>query len=160
MTLPIADTSIADWDLTFPTFVDFNSLQAVTAANVINVGECAFWNLGALTNVDLPKAEIIGDSAFSGCNSLATLDIPLVESLGSNVFKSAGTTSLTITMGGTALEFGTYIFDLCGSKIVTVRVPSGASGYATSFLFTAFPWSQNILDGLFFLSQGPLLNWE
>jgi hypothetical protein len=58
------------------------------------------------------------------------VSFPEVTSIGERVFTYSGSVSLIITMGTAAPTVGRYIFaDVTGTKNVTVRVPSGATGY-------------------------------
>ena len=76
----------------------------------------------------------IGVAAFAGCASLTTLNIPSATSIGALAFGLTGHGDLTVTLGGTAPTLGVSIFSgVTGStKNVTVKVPSGVSGYGTS----------------------------
>ena len=83
--------------------------------------------------VALNSVTSIGDSAFTG-TSLATVSLPMAVSIGGEAFGgsyygghySAG---LTVTLGPTVPTLGPDLFIYVEAKTVTVRVPSGATGY-------------------------------
>jgi len=62
------------------------------------------------------------------------VSIPEIETIGEYIFYETGLQSLTITMGVNAPKVGRHIFyNIYGNeaKTVTVKVPSGASGYGS-----------------------------
>lgn len=110
------------------------ALATVSLPEVTSISTYAFVLCPDLTTVSIPKAEIIGVTAFAGCASLTTLNIPSATSIGALAFGLTGHGDLTVTLGGTAPTLGVSIFSgVTGStKNVTVKVPSGVSGYGTS----------------------------
>jgi hypothetical protein len=56
------------------------------------------------------------------------VDIPAAASIGSGVFSYTGSQALTITLGNTPPNLGTYIFSgVNDDKTVTVKRPAGAA---------------------------------
>jgi len=65
----------------------------------------------------------------------------MVSSIGNNTFATTGNTSLTITMGYSAPTVGNDMFNsVPATKNVTVRIPSGATGYTSA-------WSDSFKGG-------------
>jgi hypothetical protein len=107
----------------------------VTLNGIETVGGSAFYGCTALTTVSLPKAASIGDYAFSGCIVLTTVSLPAATNIGVRAFAFSytGTGPLTVTLGSTVPTLGTEMFvTVTGTKNVTVKVPSGATGYGSS----------------------------
>jgi hypothetical protein len=121
------------------------ALTTVSFPEATSIGQSAFYGCIALTTVDFPEATSIWDGAFMLCTSLTTVSIPKATTIEYGAFKASGTTPLTITMGNAAPSVGMNMFyEITGVKNVTVRVPSGATGY-TSAWQTAFKgWNNNI----------------
>jgi hypothetical protein len=95
-----------------------------------DIGEVAFSDCWRLVTVNLPAAVTIGEHAFYYCDKLQTLNLPVATEIGNKAFQSTGGTPLTITLGSQAPTLGIQMFyDLEWNKSVTVRVPSGATGY-------------------------------
>jgi hypothetical protein len=93
----------------------------------------AFAGCAALTTVNLPEVEELPGNVFSNCPALATVNLPMVTDIGAVVFSSPGGQPLTVTLGTSAPTLETDIFLYVDSaKTVTVKVPSGATGYASS----------------------------
>jgi hypothetical protein len=65
------------------------------------------------------------------------------------VFKDTGTKPLTVTLGSTVPTLGARMFEgVSGSKIVTVKVPVGATGYGTTPANdTDFNWGNGFRGG-------------
>jgi hypothetical protein len=154
LVLPNTATSIKAGSLANPTFEHFTALERVSGENIATVGTWAFANcfllktvslpaavtIGrgvfydcrALETVDLPLAVTIGVGAFQGCIALETVNLPAAASIGECVFQSTGDQDLTLTLGSTPPTLGIDIFlNFSSPKSVTVKVPSGASGYGT-----------------------------
>jgi hypothetical protein len=93
------------------------------------IGSQAFYGCSALTSVSLPEATTIGIYAFSGC-ALTSVSLPLATTIGEQAFSRSDSISLTIILGATAPTVGQNMFNnVSVAKTVTIRVPSGASGY-------------------------------
>jgi hypothetical protein len=104
LVLPMAATSIVA--SAYPpnaAFKNFTALTSVSGANIVTVGDYAFYGCTTLSSVDLLSASTIGNYAFQGCTSLL---------LGTN-FSPAGT-------------IGDYAFEGCTS-LYSVNIPSAAS---------------------------------
>jgi len=67
-------------------FKYFTNLENISGANIIHIGETAFFNCTNLKEVYFPLVKEIIDGAFSGCTSLIEADFPLAEILGNNTF--------------------------------------------------------------------------
>jgi hypothetical protein len=95
------------------------------------IGERAFDRCYALTTASLPKAVSIGDYAFFYCDDLTTVSLPKAASIGERAF-SWCTALTTVTLGATAPTLGSEMFyNITNTRTVTVKVPSGATGYST-----------------------------
>jgi hypothetical protein len=125
----------------------------VTLNEVTTIGDYAFEGCIALTSVSLPAATSIGNFAFLGCTALVSVSLPAATSVGGDAF--AACTALTSVSLPAATSIGDEAFDLCTALTsvslgttaptlgrsmlfrsntanpVTVRVPSGATGYGT-----------------------------
>jgi hypothetical protein len=79
--------------------------------------------------------------AFRNCTSLSSVTLNMVTSIGSRAFAGTGNTALTITMGWVAPTVGSDMFTgVSAAKNVTVRYPTGASGYNAT-------WESNFRGG-------------
>jgi hypothetical protein len=113
-----------------------SNLSSVTLLEASSIGANAFANCTGLTTVNLPKAITIGVNAFTSCTSLTTVSLPKATSIGDFAFGNTGVAALTLTLGSaenlTAPTLGMYMFfSVSSTKNVTVKVPSGATGYGT-----------------------------
>jgi predicted DNA-binding transcriptional regulator AlpA len=109
------------------------SLTSVSFPNAESIGQGAFAWCTSLTSVSLPNATSIDNQAFDGCTSLRTVDFPKAMSIGRYVFGYTGSAALSISLGPIAPTLGIFIFEeILETKNVTVKVPSGATGYGTS----------------------------
>jgi hypothetical protein len=89
----------------------------------------SFGGCTSLTSVSFPMATTIGD--FQSCTSLTSANFPAATTIYS-AFRNTGTTALTINLGLNAPTLSDKIFsDVNSAKTVTVKVPSGATGYGT-----------------------------
>ena len=123
-----AAASIGDY-----AFYYCSNLSNASFPEVESIGKEAFY-YSNLSNASFPKAKSIGESAFIGCSRLAALDISSVTSIGRAALSFTGTTALTITMGDPAPTVGNLMFySVSSTKIVTVEVPSGATGYNSTW---------------------------
>jgi hypothetical protein len=141
--LPAAQT------ISVEAFRDCNTLKTVNLPVATNIGPGAFMECTALETVSLPVVTSIGTNAFAYCASLKTVEFPMVTSIGEEALCITGTTALTVTLGGTAPMLGMYIFDgVPSTKTVTVKVPSGATGYGSSPADTTTPnWGNGFRGG-------------
>jgi hypothetical protein len=106
-------------------------LTSVTLSQTTSIGNSAFINCTNLLNASFPQAMTIGYMVFYRCNGLQNLNIPQVTSIGSHAFSYNETTTLSITMGPTAPTLGDEMFDdITAAKTVTVKIPTGATGYS------------------------------
>jgi hypothetical protein len=104
----------------------------VDLSSVQTIGSSAFYNCDRLETVILPVATSIGIGAFYNCDSLETVSLPAAESIGNNAFQNTGTTALIVTLSATPPTVGINLFTfVTAAKPVTVKVPSGATGYGT-----------------------------
>jgi uncharacterized repeat protein (TIGR02543 family) len=103
----------------------------VTLNTVTAIDDGAFYSCTGLQSVSFPQVTSIGDMAFYRCTGLQSLNIPKATSIGMFAFAYTGTATLSITMGPTAPTLDSEIFSYATSaKTVTVKVPSGATGYS------------------------------
>ena len=121
-------------------FLGCTSLTNVSFPNATSIGQGAFYNSG-LTNISFLKVTNIGGSAFYGCTNLSNVTLNLVTSIGGDAFASTGNRALTITMGWVVPTVGSGMFSgVSSAKNVTVRIPTGATGYDTT-------WQNNFKGG-------------
>jgi hypothetical protein len=154
LVLPNDATAIINGASGSATFNNFSELRSVSGANIITIGNYAF--AGGLTNlqeVDFPKTKTINIFAFSGCSGLRRLNIPSVEFIDRDVFTTTGNTALTIILGITAPNLGdTPRFQGVNSqKMVTLDVPSGATGYTEQWVSDFRAGNTNVI--IVFLSK-------
>jgi hypothetical protein len=103
---------------------------SITVNDITTIGAVAFGGCTSLASVSLPVANSIGAVAFGGCTSLVSVSLPAVNSIGDSAFALTGTGALSIFMRSAAPTVGRDIFKWVNSpKIVTVKVPYGATGY-------------------------------
>jgi hypothetical protein len=115
-------------------FESCSALTGVSLPAATSIGEYAFRLCSALTTVSLPVAASIGDHAFSSCPALTTVSLPAATSIGDHAFSYTGDTGLTVSLGNTAPGLGTPMFGgVYVAKTVTVKVPSGATGYNSAW---------------------------
>ena len=153
LALPDMAISIKAGSLDEPAFINFSNLKACSGANIINIGNCAFYTCSsletvefpvvkdfgafaflectALESVSFPLAQSIDFAAFSHCTALVSVEFPMAQSIGGAAFSSTGSEALTIYMGDTAPSLGSGLFNGVSSKSVTVKIPEGAAGYGT-----------------------------
>jgi hypothetical protein len=111
------------------------TLKKVNLPKAVTIGDNAFYECTALIEVDFPEAQTIGKGAFTGCTALETVNLPAATSIGQPAFlNTGGTTALTITLpiaapslANTAYTSETY------SKTVTIKTPSGRTGYDSTW---------------------------
>jgi hypothetical protein len=112
-------------------FTFCNALETLSLPAATDIGAYAFTFCNALETVSLPGAADIGAYAFSGCTALTALSLPAATSIGERAFYGTGTTA-PLTLGGTPPSVGVGMFnEVDSAKTVTVKVPSGATGYGT-----------------------------
>jgi len=132
------------------TFSNCSSLENINFPLLTSIGSKAFWGCSKLQSANLPLITTIGENTFGYCKALTTLNVPKVTSIGSSAFSYTDNTAiLTITMGATAPStLGSVIFsNVNTTKLVKVKVPSGATGY-TPYTGTSVP-----------VSSGTDVNW-
>jgi hypothetical protein len=131
--LPDTAKSIAAGNYSNPTFENFSALTSVTGKYVETIGNYAFQYCNALKTVTLPAALTIDRGTFSSCTSLTAVSLPLATYIKANAFEDTGITALTVTLGAAVPKLDPDLFNsISGAKIVTVKVPSGATGYAST----------------------------
>ena len=112
-------------------FEGCTGLTSVTFSQATSIGNSAFINCTNLLNASFPQVTTIGYMVFYRCSSLQSLNIPQVTSIGSDAFSYNETTTLSITMGSAAPTLGDEMFsDITAAKTVTVKIPTGATGYS------------------------------
>jgi hypothetical protein len=127
VSLPEAET------ISFAAFCGCTGLTSVSIPKAATIKGSAFQDCTSLASLSLPAAAAIGSSTFYRCTGLTSLSLPKAETIGSGAFGSTGDAALTITLGAAAPAVGIYIFDqVTAAKTVTVRTPSGATGYGTA----------------------------
>jgi hypothetical protein len=118
--------SIGEW-----AFAYCSALTEASFPEATDIGEGAFDGCSALTEAYFPKATSIGNFAFANCSDLREASFPEAASIGNYAFAYTGTTTLTLTRGNAVPTLGYWMFYyVLDEKTVTVKVPSGATGYA------------------------------
>jgi hypothetical protein len=131
LVLPSAATSIAAGDdYQDSTFKHFTALKTVSGAEVVSVGNYAFYGCTALASVSLPQAQTIGQSAFSGCTALASVSLPQAQTIGTWAFY--GCTALASVDLSAAQTIREHAFSNC-TALTSVDLSS-----ATSISYDAF----------------------
>ena len=119
-------TSIGD-----QAFSNCDTLTTVSLPAATSIGTGAFGGCAALPTVSLPAATDIGDYTFAG-SALPTVSLPAATDIGSHTFAGTGGNAITVTLGSAASTLGGGMFSSVDTaKTVTVKVPSGATGYGT-----------------------------
>jgi hypothetical protein len=84
------------------------NLKEVNFPSVKYVVEFAIHNCRSITSISLPKAETIGQSVFADSPSLISVDLPNAKAIGANAFGECE--SLTYVNIPNATEFGDILF--------------------------------------------------
>jgi hypothetical protein len=112
----------------YSAFYDCTSLTTLNLPAAETISGMAFYG-SSLTALDLPAAVTIDGEAFDGCTKLTKVELPLAETIGGEAFD--GCTGLTtVSLGAAAPKLGYRMFrNVTKAMTVTVKVPSGATGY-------------------------------
>ncbi len=105
-----------------------NTIKSVIIENgVTNIGNYAFRNCYALTNISIPNSVTsIGYFAFSSCGSLTNVTIPdSVTSIGSSVFSVCGNLK-SVSFGNGLTNIGDFMFSGCGN-LTTVTMKNNVT---------------------------------
>jgi hypothetical protein len=117
----------------------FTTLTDVSAPKATSVG---FDGCTSLTSVSFPEATSV---SFSGCTALTSVSVPKVTRIEFYAFANSGTMPLFITMGAAAPTVSGGTFNgVTATKNVTVRVPTGATGYSSTWQTAFKEWNSNI----------------
>jgi hypothetical protein len=100
----------------------------ITLNTVTSIGRYAFNECTSLISVNLPVATDISKLSFNRCTGLTSLNLPSATRIGDQVLSYTGATALTINLGSSAPTLEGFMFDN-SAKTVTVKVPTGATGY-------------------------------
>jgi hypothetical protein len=123
-------TALATVSFPEATSISFSDRTVLIEVYAPKATSVSFSRCTSLTTLSFPEVTSIGTYAFNGCTSLTSVSAPKVTRIGYYAFAYSGTESLTITMGAVAPTVGGETFTgVTGTKNVTVRVPSGATGY-------------------------------
>ena len=125
VTLPKA-TTIGEY-----AFIYCDALTTVDLPAAATIGADAFYECSALTKVSLPSAAYIGADAFYNCDALTGVSLPSAAYIGNYAFYECDALT-TVSLPATAPTLGTGMFGgISTARTVTVKVPSGATGYGT-----------------------------
>ncbi len=111
------------------------SYYNISTYSVTSIGESAFEDCSALTQVTLPNGVTsIGDDAFRGCSALKQITIGNgVTSIGSNAFD--GCSALTqVTIPGSVTSIGDWAFRGC-SALAQVTIGDGVESIGNSAFY-------------------------
>jgi hypothetical protein len=129
------------------------ALTTVSLPKAESIGALAFAYNPALKTVNFPKAETTGRSVFYGCTALTSVSLPAVKTIKAYAFQNTGGTALAVTLGSTAPALEYLLFARAtdtgaAEKTVTVRIPTGATGYGSSPTdTTAVNWGNGFRGG-------------
>ena len=115
-------------------------LIAILTEGIENIGNYAFYNCSALTEITIPDGVTsIGDAAFWNCSALMQITIPnSVTNLGSSAFGyCSALTQVTIPDGVTSIEYQT--FTDC-SALTEITIPDGVTNIGSR----AFAWCSKL----------------
>ncbi len=132
------------------------NLTSVTLGTaMVEIGDCAFVNCGALEEINLGGATKAGEAAFMNCGALSTVvGLNGLKEIGDYAFADCGSlTSLVIT---SAEEIGEYAF--AGTGETTVAIPAnlakvGYGAFAASPNLTSFTGN----NGTFYADENGVL---
>ena len=126
------------------------TISATSFPEALSISNASFQGCTGLTSVSFPKVTSIAngnsisvEGAFYGCTSLSNVTLNVITSIGSWAFAGTGNRALTITVGWVAPTVGSNSNMFSGvstAKNVTVRYPTGASGFDTT-------WQNNFRGG-------------
>ncbi|MDO4543142.1 MAG: leucine-rich repeat protein, partial [Clostridia bacterium] len=117
-------------------------IKYVTPDSVISIGDYAFYNCTALTEIAIPgSVTSIGDGAFSACSSLTEVTIPdSVTSISVETFYNCS--SLTsVTIGNGVISIGRSAFAGC-TLLPSITIPNSV----TSIGDRAFNWCTSLTE--------------
>ena len=114
--------------VTVPATVEYNE----KTYPVTSIGENAFWNCTAITEVVAPSCTYIGEFAFRGCTALTEVVAPSCTSIGESAFRSC--TALTEVVAPSCTSIGESAFEQC-IKLVRAEYP-----HVTTIGNSAFEW--------------------
>jgi len=80
------------------TFRHFYNLKCINGANIVYIGERAFFNLENLYFADFPKTASIGAYAFNNCKKLSSANFPAAAAIEKSAFADAGIVSAHFPM--------------------------------------------------------------
>jgi hypothetical protein len=129
------------------TFLDFNTLEKLSASQVINLGACCCAYLDNLKEVNLPSVEYVGQGAFANCLSLTNISLPKAETIETMGFYSCS--SLTSVYIPNATEFGNLIFGGCNTENIDLTLNESQRANVD---MTTYTWFCNSGDSYTFKS--------
>jgi hypothetical protein len=118
------------------TFLDFNTLEKLSASQVINLGDYCCAYLDNLKEVNLPSVEYVGQGAFANCLSLTNISLPKAETIEIMGFYSCS--SLTSVYIPNAAEFGNHIFGGCNTENIDLTLNESQRAYVDMTTYTWF----------------------
>ena len=119
-----------------------SEVKTVMIANgVTNIGEYAFFDCSALTNITIPgSVKYIGFYAVYGCRSLLSITIPEgVTALGPSALSNCGLISVTLPESLTSIGAGAFgsCFDLKNVSIPNAVTSIGSSAFSYCIALTS-----------------------
>jgi hypothetical protein len=121
LVLPNSAQSIKASTSSSPAFRYFTSLNSVTGANIMNIGDYTFDRCKTLTTMNFPKATSIGNGAFFGCTALTTVSLPAAISIRATAF--TGCSALSTVNLPKATSISDYAFAVC-TALTTLNLSS------------------------------------
>ena len=119
--------------LTWGAFYGAANLVSAIFPVLIDTGMYSFSYCSNLESVSFPITTTLAQDTLSWCPKLMSVNIPSVTNIGSLIFRYNGSTPLLITMGNVAPSTSDpWGGTITAQKPVTIRIPTGATGYGFS----------------------------
>lgn len=112
--------------------------RVVLPSTIEEIGDFAFYNCGALADMDLSKCRelrSIGESAFEGCSYLMRIKIPCSCShIKTSAFCGCGIEQIVFECVDSSVELGSHVFMNCKS-LLSIDIPKTVTAIKTSAFY-------------------------